>query len=1080
MENALLNLNNKLGSNYLSLTQAQESLNIRGISNSIRDFLTPTKKSTPIEFDLYLDPKQVSAIIEDTSSFTSVVIAPTGSGKTRGFIQEAKRLGKKLLFIVPTNALKETLVNNKTYGLTEVTVKDILDKEPVNYATCNYDTATLSLDVNIFSLNHFDLVIIDEVHLILDHMNFRTDVVSRLLRFFLDTPETKVIALTATLSQDARAVFGNTTPLIEFKRAINPVIDIQFVELSIDKDKLKEQKEKMSYVDGLVNLYNLFSDVAIQDNAQLLIIENQSTKNANAIANSLSFELFNSSTNQAKRINEQQLDDAINNGASEEEIAVLREIVDKSAHITELYNGERKARTSMGSSFIDSGINLAVEDGVDTAYVVLDTSLQRVIKPHSLVQGINRFRGVKQIKVFVLYRAEMFSPQVSFLQISKSPLNWVSKMNKELFGMNSIPTAVALVNYFQKTENLLYGNAAHSEYVSLLKNSTLLGSDFTHSFGKLDLVDVFSKYKLKAADSELSALRQVFSSRSKAGSSNLDKFYGIYKSVTKPEFATPKPDDLVIAVSNAFNIEVRLAIRVIKEVLHYNIKLLTDLDIQAGIVLNATKYTDIMNDYYAQTLLKNQTFMVQLNKAVSKLTLGQIDQLIDLDVSNTLPAEHDSSLEKTLTPVISPMLNSVAVKINSVASETLTFDYKQRRNILSKILRIEKQLIVKADGKSVNELRLYGYQPFCPFVAIGNALNPDITVNPDFESIIGGKRFRPSSEVSEMVYLPSKDITEIEIDTQKVNLFNIKAPITFKVGMSMSMLLSHTSNSADKIQALANLKFYDRFELDSFSSILTDLKALETTRRLVAFNGFKFAENSRLKANLEDRPTNLLILDIDASNGKQMSDLHDRLKADNITHFLTTNKNASNMNKYLLVLPTTGVSALNWREASLVFANAYDLTIEKLPATQQMFIYADRTSLYHDGQTMVEFVGLHDFDLSSLAVRFIGDTIKLESREVSVVNSVYTIPQLTEKQKQLNANFKSKNLNTYSKLLATASVVTRNKALSDVFTRMCDKQYHKTDFIELVNKAVSSWGSDSETAKHITLLIQSYPDFNIL
>lgn len=112
---------------------------------------------------------------ELNSSENLLITAPTDSGKTYAIIEYAQQNpSKRIAFLMPTQALVNNLGEN--YPIKHGFGKEWVQTcKPYNFICTTYDT------FQFFPPDRFDMIIIDEAHLLAGHGNFRTEAIVPLL-----------------------------------------------------------------------------------------------------------------------------------------------------------------------------------------------------------------------------------------------------------------------------------------------------------------------------------------------------------------------------------------------------------------------------------------------------------------------------------------------------------------------------------------------------------------------------------------------------------------------------------------------------------------------------------------------------------------------------------------------------------------------------------------------------------------------------------------------------------------------------------------------------------------------------------
>lgn len=123
-----------------------------------------------------MSKKYLSEIMKDVElTQNTLVVAPTGSGKTHYIINELCK-DKKVLYLCDNSNLEEQVsLEDNTRIIKYNGLKRGFDKANINIMTYKYFGSKIKYDLDDDYINSFDIIIADEVHNLVDYQSFTKD-----------------------------------------------------------------------------------------------------------------------------------------------------------------------------------------------------------------------------------------------------------------------------------------------------------------------------------------------------------------------------------------------------------------------------------------------------------------------------------------------------------------------------------------------------------------------------------------------------------------------------------------------------------------------------------------------------------------------------------------------------------------------------------------------------------------------------------------------------------------------------------------------------------------------------------------
>ena len=235
----------------------------------VDDYL-PTQRGKAIDaFDFRLKEHQTEALkaLEEMRSkheTIALLYHATGTGKTVTAISDAKRVGKRTLFIAHTHELVEQAA--QTFGRlwSEVSTGRFVDsiKQPDSYVVCG-SVQSIALNLDMFRPEDFGYLIIDEAH------HASADSYQKVLSYF--RPDF-TLGLTATpeRSDDKNIIdiFKNTAHKLDIQTAveIGELVPVRCIRIHTNIDLTKVRFNSVQY-----NIRDLESKIFVPERNMLIV-----------------------------------------------------------------------------------------------------------------------------------------------------------------------------------------------------------------------------------------------------------------------------------------------------------------------------------------------------------------------------------------------------------------------------------------------------------------------------------------------------------------------------------------------------------------------------------------------------------------------------------------------------------------------------------------------------------------------------------------------------------------------------------------------------------------------------------------
>ena len=245
----------------------------------VTDYL-PCQRSKSIEADdLELKEHQKAALksleeMRRNHETIALIYHATGTGKTATAVTDAKRFGKRTLFIAHTNELVNQAAETFRSLWSDVSVGIYMGsiKEKDAFVVCG-SVQSVALHTEEFTETDFDYIIIDEAH------HAAAESYQKLLAYFKPS---FTLGLTATPEraddQDILSIFKNTAHKLDIKTAveIGELVSVRCIRIHTNIDLTKVRFNSVRY-----NIRDLESKLFVPDRNNLIVdtfIEYVSTK----------------------------------------------------------------------------------------------------------------------------------------------------------------------------------------------------------------------------------------------------------------------------------------------------------------------------------------------------------------------------------------------------------------------------------------------------------------------------------------------------------------------------------------------------------------------------------------------------------------------------------------------------------------------------------------------------------------------------------------------------------------------------------------------------------------------------------
>lgn len=235
----------------------------------VDDYL-PTQRGKAIDaFDFRLKEHQMEALkaLEEMRSkheTIALLYHATGTGKTVTAISDAKRVGKRTLFIAHTHELVEQAARTFSRLWNEVSLGRFVDsiKQPDSYVVCG-SVQSIALNLDMFRPEDFGYLIIDEAH------HASADSYQKVLSYF--RPDF-TLGLTATPERfDDRNIidiFKNTAHKLDIQTAveIGELVPVRCIRIHTNIDLTKVRFNSVQY-----NIRDLESKIFVPERNMLIV-----------------------------------------------------------------------------------------------------------------------------------------------------------------------------------------------------------------------------------------------------------------------------------------------------------------------------------------------------------------------------------------------------------------------------------------------------------------------------------------------------------------------------------------------------------------------------------------------------------------------------------------------------------------------------------------------------------------------------------------------------------------------------------------------------------------------------------------
>lgn len=235
----------------------------------IQDYM-PTQKGKTLDgssLELKEHQKAALASLEQMRSNHETIALlhhATGTGKTVTAVMDAKRLGKRTLFLAHSIHLVDQAVKTFRALWPEASVGYYGDgvKEPDSYVVCG-SVQSVALDLDRFRPEEFGYLIVDEAH------HAATDTYQKVLAFF--APEF-TLGLTATPERmdgkDILDIFKNTAHKLDIQTAveIGELASVRCIRIHTNIDLTKVRFNSVRY-----NIRDLESKIYVPERNQLIV-----------------------------------------------------------------------------------------------------------------------------------------------------------------------------------------------------------------------------------------------------------------------------------------------------------------------------------------------------------------------------------------------------------------------------------------------------------------------------------------------------------------------------------------------------------------------------------------------------------------------------------------------------------------------------------------------------------------------------------------------------------------------------------------------------------------------------------------
>lgn len=235
----------------------------------VEDYL-PVQRGKVIEgYNLELKEHQKKALqsleeMRRNHETIALLYHATGTGKTVTAVSDAKRVGKRTLFLAHTHELVEQATKTFRQLWQDITVGKFVDsvKQPDAYVVCG-SIQSVALNLDMFKDNDFGYLIIDEAH------HASADTYQKALAYF--KPEF-TLGLTATPERaddkNILDIFKNTAHKLDIKTAveIGELVPVRCIRIHTNVDLTKVRFNSVQY-----NIRDLESKIFVPERNTLIV-----------------------------------------------------------------------------------------------------------------------------------------------------------------------------------------------------------------------------------------------------------------------------------------------------------------------------------------------------------------------------------------------------------------------------------------------------------------------------------------------------------------------------------------------------------------------------------------------------------------------------------------------------------------------------------------------------------------------------------------------------------------------------------------------------------------------------------------
>lgn len=235
----------------------------------VEDYLPVQRGKAISGFDYKLKEHQKQALncleeMRNNHETIAMLYHATGTGKTVTAVSDAKRLGKRTLFLAHTHELVEQAVKSFSELWPGVSVGKFVDsiKQPDCYVVCG-SIQSVALNLDMFKDNDFGYLIIDEAH------HASADTYQKVLSYF--KPDF-TLGLTATPERaddkNILDIFKNTAHKLDIQTAveIGELVPVRCIRIHTNIDLTKVRFNSVQY-----NIRDLESKIFVPERNTLIV-----------------------------------------------------------------------------------------------------------------------------------------------------------------------------------------------------------------------------------------------------------------------------------------------------------------------------------------------------------------------------------------------------------------------------------------------------------------------------------------------------------------------------------------------------------------------------------------------------------------------------------------------------------------------------------------------------------------------------------------------------------------------------------------------------------------------------------------